>query len=93
MRTNRKFLGYCEICKKSLCPEHSYCYTDGNNIAITNSSPYLCKECYEKKYNEKIKDEVAIFKENLIKGLLDIKFQNKIECLNIDKLVKYIEIL
>ena len=44
-------------------------------------------------HNEKIKDEVTIFKENLIKGLLDIKFQNKIECLNIDKLVKYIEIL
>lgn len=93
MRTNRKFLGYCEICKKSLCPEHSYSYVDENNIAITNNSPYLCKECYEKKYNKEIKDKVTIFKENLIENLLNIKFQNKIECLNIDKLVEYIRIL
>ena len=43
MRKSRKFNGYCEKCKKSLCPEHAYSFVDGNNEAITYNSPYLCK--------------------------------------------------
>ena len=51
----RKFLGHCEKCKKSLCQEHAYFYVDGNNIAVTNNSPYLCKNCYEKNIMKKLK--------------------------------------
>ena len=61
----RKFNGYCEKCKKSLCSEHAYSYVDGNNGAITHNMPYLCKECYEKAYNEKILSEVDCFKKSL----------------------------
>ena len=41
----RKFNGYCEECKKEICSCKAYQFIDGNNEAITNNSPYLCKQC------------------------------------------------
>lgn len=87
---NKKNVEYCQICKKSLCPEHTYFHVDGNSRAITKNSPHLCKECYEKEYNTKIKDDVEIFKECLVKTLLNLKIQNKIETVRIDRLIEYI---
>lgn len=87
----RKFLGHCEKCKKSLCQEHAYFYVDGNNIAVTNNSPYLCKNCYEKKYNEKIKSDIECLKSRLVNNLLNIKRTEHIETIKIDNLIVYVE--
>ena len=87
----RKFNGYCEKCKKSLCSEHAYSYVDGNNGAITHNMPYLCKECYEKAYNEKILSEVDRFKKGLIDMLEQINASYHIETIRIDKLIEYIK--
>lgn len=87
MRTNNI---YCEKCKKSLCGEHAYSYVDGNNISITKNAPTLCKECYEKEYNEKIITDVEKFKNNLIATLLRIRHEQNMETIRIDKLVDYI---
>lgn len=87
----RKFLEHCEKCKKSLCEEHAYSYVDGNNIAITNNSPYLCKNCYEEKYNEKIKSDIECFKSKLVNDLLNIKIREHIETIKIDNLISYVE--
>lgn len=91
MRKSRKFNGYCEKCKKSLCPEHAYSFVDGNNEAITYNSPYLCKTCYEKTYNEKILSEVDYFKEYLIDTLEQFHAFYHIETIRIDKLIEYIK--
>jgi len=40
----------CASCGKVLCAKHAFSYVDGNNKAITDNSPILCKECYIKKY-------------------------------------------
>lgn len=91
MKTRKKFLGYCEQCKKSLCKEHAYFFIDGNNIAITNSSPYLCKSCYEQNYNTKLKDEVQVFKENLTNNLYNLKNYHHLRLIDIDKVIEYIK--
>lgn len=86
----RKNNVYCEKCKKSLCMEHAYSYVDGNNISITKNAPTLCKECYEKTYNEKIITDVERFKSKLITNLLHIRHEQNVETIRIDKLVNYI---
>ena len=91
MRKLRKFNGYCEKCKKSLCPEHAYSYVDGNNETITGNSLYLCKTCYEKAYNKKILNEVDYFKNNLVDNLLKLNMYENIETIRIDKLIEYIK--
>ena len=91
MKGSRKFNGYCEKCKKSLCSEHAYCYVDGNNASITYNSPYLCKTCYEKTYNEKILNDVDYFKKNLINNLQQLKTYENIETIKIDKLIEVIK--
>lgn len=88
---SKKFLGYCEECKKSLCEEHAYFRVDGNNEAITNNAPYLCRNCYENKYNEKIESDIDIFRKNLIVNLFNLKRFEHIEIINIDNLIKYIQ--
>lgn len=93
MKSSRKFNGYCEKCKKSLCPEHAYSFVDGNNESITYNSPYLCKECYEKEYNTKILNDEERFKNNLVNNLQKIKMYEKIETIRIDKLIEYIKII
>jgi len=90
MPRSRKFNGYCEQCRKSICSCSAYQYVDGNNVSITYNSPYLCKECYEKKYNTKIKTDIEIFKTNLINTLLRFRHEQNIETLRIDKLIEYI---
>lgn len=91
MKGSRKFNGYCEKCKKSLCPEHTYSYVDANIGAITQNAPYLCKACYEKTYNEKILSEVDCFKKSLIDMLEQINAFYHIETIRIDKLIEYIK--
>lgn len=48
-KINAKDTFHCSECGKTFCPKHIYQYVDGNNISITNNSPYYCKECEEKK--------------------------------------------
>jgi len=66
---SRKFSGKCEGCGKSICSCKAYQYVDGNNAAITNNSPYLCKECYEARYNVKIPGEADTYRNNLVAWL------------------------
>lgn len=91
MKKRKKFLGYCENCKKSLCEEHAYYFVDGNNEAITNNSPYLCNSCYETAYGVKIESNIERFKKKIIKSLIRAKEVNKLETIKIKNLIKYIE--
>ena len=86
----RKFNGYCEECKKEICSCKAYQFIDGNNEAITNNSPYLCKQCYEKKYNVHIKDDVEAFKSRLVETLQRVQNTSKVETLRIDKFIQFI---
>ena len=86
----KKFQGYCEECQKEICSCKAYQNTDGNNAAITNNSPYLCKTCYEKKYNVHIPDEVEQFKNRLIDTLQQIQSDYKVDTIRIDKIIEYI---
>ena len=87
----RKFNGYCEECKKEICSCKAYQYVDESNGAITNNSPYLCKQCYEKRYNVHIKDDVERFKSRLVDTLQQIQYNNNLDTIRIDKLVEYIK--
>ena len=87
----RKFNGYCEECKKEICSCKAYQYVDESNAAITNNSLYLCKQCYEKRYNVHIKDDVERFKNRLIDTLQQIQYNNNLDTIRIDKLVEYIK--
>lgn len=86
----RKFNGYCEECKKEICSCKAYQFIDGNNEAITNNSPYLCKQCYEKRYNVHIKDDVEAFKSRLVETLQRVQSTSKVETLRIDKFIQFI---
>ena len=87
----RKFNGYCEECKKEICSCKAYQYVDESNAAITNNSLYLCKQCYEKRYNVHIKDDVERFKSRLVDTLQQIQYNNNLDTIRIDKLVEYIK--
>ena len=87
----RKFNGYCEECKKEICSCKAYQYVDESNATITNNSPYLCKQCYEKRYNVHIKDDVERFKSRLVDTLQQIQYNNNLDTIRIDKLVEYIK--
>ena len=87
----RKFNGYCEECKKEICSCKAYQYVDESNATITNNSLYLCKQCYEKKYNVHIKDDVERFKSRLVDTLQQIQYNNNLDTIRIDKLVEYIK--
>lgn len=50
MMKSRKYHGKCEGCGAEKSPSEVYSYTDENNIAITYNSPYLCIDCYRKRY-------------------------------------------
>lgn len=65
----RKFAGHCEACGKPLCSCRAYQYTDESNAAITNSAPYLCRDCYEQKYGVRIPTEVDAYKRRLLSVL------------------------
>lgn len=41
----------CQHCGKET--NDLYIYVDESNIAITQNSPYLCKECYKQKYGDR----------------------------------------
>lgn len=66
----RKFGGKCEHCGKPICSCKAYQYADDSNAAISNSAPWLCGECYEKKYGLKLKSDVEIFRSRLIDKVL-----------------------
>lgn len=46
----RVYKGKCEGCGTPKLPNEVYCYVDSVNPAINYNAPYLCKECYEKRY-------------------------------------------
>lgn len=48
--TPRKYHGKCENCGMAVPADQIHQYTDGNNIAITYNSPYLCEKCYKERY-------------------------------------------
>lgn len=87
----RKFNGHCEECGKSICSCKSYSYVDESNASISNSSPILCKECYEEKYNVHIDTEIERFKKNLINSLHNVQINSKVETIRIDRLITFIE--
>lgn len=86
----RKFNGYCEECKKKICSCKSYQYVDESNAAITNNSPYLCKQCYEKRYHVHIKNDVERFKSRLVDTLQRVQSNAKVETLRIDNIIEFI---
>ena len=47
---SRKYNGKCENCGKPKPLNEVYCYVDDVNPAITYNAPYLCIDCYKKKY-------------------------------------------
>lgn len=63
---HRKFSGQCDACGKPLCSCKAYQYTDENSEAISASAPFLCHDCYEKQYGEKIPTEIDAFKSRLL---------------------------
>jgi hypothetical protein len=66
----RKYGGKCEGCGKAVCSCKIYQYVDADNAAISNNSPYLCKSCYEARYNVKIPSEVDSYRNSHIDRLL-----------------------
>lgn len=48
----RKYNGKCEHCGTPKPLSEVYCYVDDVNPAINYNAPYLCKECYEKRYGK-----------------------------------------
>lgn len=48
----RKYNGKCEGCGTPKASNEIYCYVDDVNPAINYNAPYLCKECYEKRYGK-----------------------------------------
>ena len=53
MMKSRKYNGKCEHCGTPKPLSEVYCYIDDVNPAITYNAPYLCIDCYKKKYNQK----------------------------------------
>lgn len=47
----KKETNKCQHCGKKT--DDLYIYVDESNIAITQNSPYLCKECYKQKYGDR----------------------------------------
>ena len=48
----RPYGGKCEGCGTPKPSNEIYCYVDPVNPAINYNVPYLCKECYEKRYGK-----------------------------------------
>ncbi len=65
----RKFSGCCDACGKTLCSCRVYQYVDESNAAISANSPFLCRECYEKRYRVKIPTEIDAYKARLLSSL------------------------
>ena len=53
MMKSRKYNGKCEHCGTPKPLSEVYCYIDDVNPAITYNAPYLCIDCYNKKYKNK----------------------------------------
>ena len=51
-RKSRKYNGKCEGCGTPKPLNEVYCYVDDVSPAINYHAPYLCKECYIKKYGD-----------------------------------------
>lgn len=49
-RKPRAYKGKCENCGAPKSATEIYCYVDDVNPAINYNAPYLCRECYEKRY-------------------------------------------
>lgn len=47
----------CAKCGQLKTNKELFVYVDGNNFAITNSSPAFCKKCYSEQYpNDSLRD-------------------------------------
>lgn len=53
-RKSRKYNGKCEGCGAPKALNEVYCYVDDVSPAINYNAPYLCKECYVKRYGGEI---------------------------------------
>ena len=53
LMNSRKYNGKCERCGTPKPLNEVYCYVDDVNPAITYNAPYLCIDCYNKKYKSK----------------------------------------
>ena len=53
MMKSRKYNGKCAHCGTQEPLSEVYCYIADVNPAITYNAPYLCIDCYKKKYNQK----------------------------------------
>ena len=51
-RKSRTYGGKCEVCGTKKPANEVYCYVDDVNPAINYNAPYLCRECYEKRYGK-----------------------------------------
>jgi uncharacterized Fe-S center protein len=87
----RKYHGRCEGCGKEVCACSIYQYTDEDNETITNNSPFLCKACYEERYDVTIQTDVRKFKDRLIKRLMELSHDG-IDLSDTPKLCKYIDV-
>ena len=62
----RQFTGKCDDCRRPICAEHAYSYTDESNASITNNAPLLCAECYEKRYDVKPPTATDAYKRRMV---------------------------
>ena len=49
----RKYNGKCEHCGTHKPLNEVYCYVDDVSPSINYNAPYLCIDCYNKKYKSK----------------------------------------
>lgn len=85
----RKYNGKCEECGKSVCSCSIYQYVDESNAAISNNSPYLCAECYSKKYNVKILSPIENYKKKLVNKFSDY-LEKGVDFNNTENIIKII---
>ena len=70
------FGGKCEHCNKKLTPKQAICYVDETNASINYNSPYLCYECYIKKYGS---NSISLMSYLINLGFnVDVDVENKI---------------
>lgn len=84
----------CQDCGKSLCPEHAYFRPDDANQAINNNSGVWCRECYQKRFNRRIKTDTEIYREKLIRMFSDMsrKTDKRFGLMAIAEMIRAIEI-
>lgn len=79
--------GRCESCGKEIPICQAYSYIDPDNGAITNSAPYLCAECYEKRYGSRPLTDSEATQQRIAKRIYELSDQfrehNMVESANV----------